>query len=127
MVSAIDRSRAARKLFGDLGYRQPEDVAHQDHRPLAGGQMLYGCDERELSCLALVEASLRPRRIVGDAIYSDGKRIELPVTPLHTDNSDGSDPHMSSSDRLTFWILCAWSAVSVVAFVWALINYLAHR
>ena len=62
LQGAGDRGRRGVERLGDLGGREAEHVAQDQHRALARGQVLERGDERELDALALLVARLGPAR-----------------------------------------------------------------
>ena len=52
LQGAVDRGGGCVELFGDLGCREPENVAQDQCGALDGGQVLQRSDERQLDALA---------------------------------------------------------------------------
>ena len=53
LQGGVDRGGGGLERLGDLGGRPAQDVAQDEHRALAGGQVLEGGDEREPDRVAL--------------------------------------------------------------------------
>jgi hypothetical protein len=76
LKQAVHGRRRRVQRLGDLGAGEPEHVAQDQRRPLAGRQVLQRGDERQLDRFPLLVPGVRPGESVGNAEPSVGVGLD---------------------------------------------------